>query len=559
MKMKKRMFTLVLAILMCLMLLSSCNGNKNNSTTTDQPSQPPQQSQQPSPTPGATSSTKPPEESGAPNNPTVAPPPEAVYAEKITIIISNNKISVLDACNPGSAADTVTWSLNALLDRLFEIDNANIGEYKNGLALSYETKDMQHVTFKLRDDVYFHNGEKFTAQDVAFTIDRAKENPGTNIFDRMNKIESYEIVNDYTITINYAKVNVDFIADLAAPHCGIVSKNALTKDPDKGFLIGTGPWAIAEFVPDDFVRFVRNDKYWGELPKTKEMTFKFIAEESTRLTMLENKDVQVAFSINPMDFPYLEQNTDKFDTYSWIVNNVGYLAFNMTDPITSDINFRRAVASAIVRSDMILTGRNGYAVEPDHGSFWGYGTDYKNTDIPRIPYDLAAAKAYLEQSNYDGSTIKIFAAISDYIKMAEVLQQQLKKIGVESEVVQTDTVGLAAATKWGENKTQIILHTGTWLVPASSGRIYFAPGGSNNRASYSNQEVVDLFDRAQTTVNEAERKAMYRKIQEIVAEDLAYLSICNIRHIAGALKGVGGLSLNQSSNHNLSYTYQVIG
>ena len=547
MKRTKKQLALILAVAMCAALLAACGNGGGGSTPAPTQPQPPGQ--------GNVQETGAP----APNNPVEPPPADAIYAEEITIIISNNRISVLDPSNPATTADTVTWSHNAFYDRLFEIDNDNIGEYKNGLATSYDTDDMQHVTFHLRDDVYFHNGEKLTAHDVAFTIDRAKESPGTTIFDRLNKIESYVIVNDHTITFNYSNVNVDFVAELSTPACGILSAKAVADDSVDGYLIGTGPWIVDEFVPDDYVKFVRNDNYWGELPITKGLTFKFIAEEATRLAMLENGDVQVAFAINPIDFPYLESSTDKFDTYSWIVNNVGYLAFNMTDPLMSDINFRKAVASAINRTDMILTGRNGYGVEPNHGSFWGFGTEFKNTDIPLMPYDVDAAREYLAQSNYDGSTVKIWAAIVDFIKMAEVLQQQLLLIGINAEIEQTDTVGMAAATRWGENVTHMVLHTGTWLVPASSGYIYFAPGGSNNRAGYLNQDVVDLFLSASATVDVGEREAMYRRIQEIVAEDFVYLTVLNLRHVAGTLKGVGGLSLNQSSNHNLSYVFQVVG
>jgi peptide/nickel transport system substrate-binding protein len=507
MKKTRKLLALSLAIIMCLALLAACGGNNTGqSPSQQQPSQ-----QQPS-------------QPGGPQQPIVAPteapPDDAVFAEEITVIISNNRIAVLDVASPASSADTIGWSLNAFLSTLYDFDTVNPGKYLPSLAKSYETNDMQTITFNLRDDVYFHTGEKLTADDVAFTIDRAKENPGTNAFDRFNKIQSYEVIGDYTIKLDYGQVNVDFIAELSWSHTGILSRKALQDDPTDGYLIGTGPWIVDEFVPNDFVRFVRNENYWGPLPETKVLTFKFIAEEATRLTMLENRNVDAAFSINPNDFPYLEGNPDKFNTYSWVVNNVGYVSFNMTDPLMSDINFRKAVASALNRQQMIQAGRNGYAMEPTSGAFWGWATEFKNEDIPIIPHNIEAAKNYLAQSSYKGETVTITAAIVDFIKMAEVLQQQLKAIGVNAEINQTDIAGLSSVATYSNNSTHMLIHTGTWMAEATSSRNFLYPGASNNRASYLNQQVADLLDAAGSETDAVKREAMYKQIQAIVAEDL---------------------------------------
>ena len=80
--------------------------------------------------------------------------------------------------------------------------------YEPELATSWETDDYKTFTFKLRDDVKFHNGEPFTADDVAFTIDKARESVGTMINDKFSQIEKYEIVNDYEIILTLKQANV---------------------------------------------------------------------------------------------------------------------------------------------------------------------------------------------------------------------------------------------------------------------------------------------------------------------------------------------------------------
>jgi len=482
-----------------------------------------------------------------------------VYAEEITVGLSNTRINVLDVANPAGTGDSTGMAFNAFLNTLYDEDQSNAGVYLPSLATSYETTDSQHVTFHLREDVYFHNGAKFTADDVAFTIDRAKENPGTNANDRYGKIESYDIVNDYTITFHYAKVNPEFLSEMSWCPCGILSRKAFDDDPDEGYLIGTGPWVVQEFSSGDFVRFTRNDNYWGELPKTKVLTFKYIAEEASRLTMLENGETQVTIGLNPNDYPYVESNTNKFDTYTFTVHGSSYIGFNMTDPLMSDHNFRMAVASAIIREDMILAGRNGYAQQPSSGAFWGWGTAFKNNDIPFVPYDLDAARDYLSKTSYNGETIMLMGAIPDHIKMCEVIQQQLQMIGLNVEIDQTDTVGLAAAVKWGSNTTQMICHTGNWLPEASVVRTYYTPGAQYNRVSYTNEEILELISQADVTADPKEREALYRKIQEVAAEDMPFIGLCHLSFVVATLKGVGGLFLSESSMHDMSYVYQVIG
>jgi len=93
------------------------------------------------------------------------------------------------------------------------------------------------------------------------------------------------------------------------------------------------------------------------------------------------------------------------------------------------------------------------------------------------------------------------------------------------------------------NKAQITCFTGAWSFPASSVRIYLNPGAVNNRASYVNDTVTELLQKASTTVDVKEREAIYWQVQEIVAEDLPYINVMCIVFGVGALKGVEGVNL----------------
>jgi len=544
MKATKRILCLLLGVVLCVGLLAACGGN---SGTTSSPA--PSASGEVGGLSAGTNITEQGQiKTGDESNLTA----DTVYKKELTIIMDNNKLGTINEFSSGTS-NTSQWAFNMMFDNLMVEDN---GEYVPQLAKEATTEDYQHYNFKLRDDVVFHNGEKFTADDVVYTWETSKTAEGAQIKGKLVNITDIEVVNDYEINVTLDNVNVDFYFYLSSPYCGIVNREACEADPEEGMYIGTGPWKVDDFVSNDYCTFVRNDDYWGELPKTEKITLKFVAEEATRLIMLENGDVQAAFSINPTDFPYLESD-DRFDTYSYTVNNCAYVAFNMNDPVCGDLNFRKAVASCMKREDAVLAARNGYAVASRDGTFWGFNTEFRNTDIPLIPYDLDAAKEYLAQSSYNGEDIEIVAAFSDITMNAQVIQENLKAIGVTAHVYQTDAPGMASYAKFTDNQAQMICYTGTWNTPASSCRTVYYPGGAANRASYVNDEITKLLDLAPTQTDAADREATYKQIQALAAEDIPYITIYNITHVVGCLKGVGGMNLRADSAHDLSYTYMV--
>ena len=560
MKKTRRVFCLILGVIMCASLLAGC-GNGEQQTSS---SAPPAES---SAAPSASSSP-------AANSGAAAPSPttssifgdvgsmtltgdeeteETRYREELTIIIDQNTISAIDSFSPGTP-NVTRWALYCFLDRLVtEVS----GEYQPMLATSWETTDWQHFNFKLRDDIYFHNGEKFTADDIVYTVERASNSPGAVSYDWLSGIDNIEVVNDYEINITLAGVNVDFLYFLSQPHSGIVNRKACETDEEKGVFIGTGPWVVDEFVPSEYVTFLRNEDYWRELPKTKVLTLKYVANIAAKVMMLEKDEAQFALGLDPSDFPYLESSPE-FDTYKYTDNNCQWMGFNMNDPICSDINFRKAIASVINTEELALACRNGYAVPETTGSFWGFATEFKDNSIPQIPYDIEKAKEYLEMSSYNGETVEIVAAFADKLIMSEWIQEQCKAIGVNIEIYQTDVAGMGAYAKFTDNQAQMISHTGSWSNLATSVRAYYYPNASSNRASYVNDEVTALLDLAPSITDTAEREKIYKQIQQLAAQDIPFINIYYLTQVAACLPGLAGITLKADSGHDFSYVYMPI-
>lgn len=536
MKPAKRSICLVLCIALSIALFAGCGGGGT----------------QASPTPSQTGGS-----GGASPSPSQGisetPPPaeeKVEYYEHLNVAIGD-KVTVVDLFNPAFNSSQTGIISHCVFDTLFDMTLEN--EIVPGLATDFHTEDYKTFTLKLRQGVKFHNGDPFTAEDVKYTIERTKATPGTTMNSKYLRVESVEVVNDYEVKITLDAPNVDFIADISVPYAGIASKKACEADPEKGGMIGTGPWKVTEVVSNDYVSVARNDDYWGEIPVTKTMTFKFVSEETARYIMFENGD----FDFCGISAAFVEQykNDPRFAVESYVMNNTNFIAFNFKNPILADINFRKAVAHAMNREDFVNITLNGYGVPANY--FWGYRTEFRNENVPTYEYNIEKAKEYLAKSKYNGETIELVAAMAHPISNAQVLQENLSKIGVKAEIFATDGPTLSSYTPWGSTEYQIVVNSGPWTILASSIATYLMPGSIGNKSNYENPRVTELLNKAAQTFDAKEREKIYGEIQQIVAEECVYLPIFNMELFVAGWKGCGGVKLYATNNHDYAYAYRI--
>lgn len=473
------------------------------------------------------------------------------YAESITVIVDNTQMTVLDPAHSTAGGQGTLMNAHCIFDTLIADDN---GKLVPELATEWTNDGNQHFTFKLREDVYFHNGEQFTADDVAFTVEHAAAQSGGTAFNRYGYVESVEVVNDFEVVLHLKAPTSDFLQYLHNPNLAILNRDACEADPEKGSWIGTGKFIVKEFVSDQYSQLVANEDYWGGAPVTKNLRFIKVAEEATRFMMLMNNEVDLSFGCNPADFAAIVEDPN-FELFTYVICNTGYVTFNMQDPLMADINFRKAIAHLINR-DAMIAARFGYAEPAPNGSFWGYSTTNRNMDLPLLEYDLEKAKEYLAKSNYNGETIRISTWIMESV--AVQLQADLIQLGYNAEVQKFDTAGFAAHTKYGESQAQIICHGGSQNSYPSSMSAFYSAGSSVNKANINIPEISDCFTKAVTSMDEAEKDACYKEAQRISYEECLYIPTTSTKHGVGAAKGVGGVILTAENSHDLSGIFRVI-
>ena len=548
MKKSKRIIALVIGVLMCLSLLAACktSGTPTPSTSSNPPSSP--------------SASNPASPSGSPSPVIPVAPPEGdiKVAEHLNVLIQATGIAVLNPHNPSGTGGAVNWAYRNYLDTLTYEEPSTL-EILPCLAERWETDDYITFKFYLRNDAYFHNGEKFTADDVIFTHYASQTwGMGVSSYDVWNAIETITAPDDYTVIFKLKNMDVEFLSKIGSAYCCIVNREAVEADDVKGYLIGTGAYKCVSISSMDRVEFERNDDYWGELPLTKTQTWRTVPEASTRTIMMQNGEADVCFDIAEGDLQMFSENKDKFVMDSNVSFNPQAIQFNMTDPLCADLNFRMAVVHAIDREEVSLIARGELGgVAESEGTMWGYRGIYRNRNLPFLGYDLDKAKEYLAKTAYNGEEVQVLTSGIAFVKAAEVIQQQLNRIGIKVKVETMDMAGFFAATTWEENKAQILLWSQTLNQRTSSFRNNFYPGVTNNRSRYDNPELNELMDKDPTVPPGPEKEALCYRMQEIIAEDIPSVNLYyTVSNFVGA-KGFGGVK-PAATLWDLRYMYKEV-
>lgn len=423
-----------------------------------------------------------------------------------------------------------------------------------GLAKSWEVSEDQKVwTFNLRDDVKWHDGTDFTADDVLFTFNRVPTvvNSPSSYAIYTQPVSKIEVVDAHTIRFTTADVFPllpQYIARLP-----IISRHASEgkagADYDRGVAtIGTGPYKYKEYIPGEKIVLTRNDDYWGDIPDVQEVEFRFIANNATRVAALLSGNVDIIDAVPTTDaasfetrsgfklasvagvrniFLYIDQ---KAHQTPFVFDNAGnQLAEN---PLT-DLRVRKALSKAINREAIVRAIMNGQAAPS--GQLLPEGTMGHVDGLNPEAYDLEAARKLLAEAGYpDGFQITLHGPNDRYINDAEIVQavaQMWSRIGIKTTVdTMPSNVYFTRAARseysaglfgWGtgtgEPDSPMVALLAT--QDAARGR------GTTNRSNYSNADFDALLDQALSSIDISQREEIYRDATRFAIADVGIIPL----------------------------------
>lgn len=457
--------------------------------------------------------------------------------------------------DPHKSSDTLTYIiLLQVFDTLIKVEPD--GSLSPALAEKWEiSEDGKEILFTIRKDVKFHNGDLMTAEDVAFSLNRTIESAYTQKITGV--MESAEVVDDSTVKLKLKHAYGPILYCISNPCVAIASKKAVEEKGD-GFgrnPVGTGPYKFVEWVSGEKIVLERFDDYFKGPAAIKDVTFKFITDTTTAAIALEKGEIDILH--NPAKSDRTAQIENKNLTY-YETDSAYYYHISMnnkTGPF-SDKRVREAVSYAIDREAIILGGLEGIGspVEvPMPPAAFGYDPEFKNN-----PYDPEKAKALLAEAGYpNGFTAKFkINQAPMYSKPAEVIQEQLRKIGINAELeLMERATYLDDVTK--AFNYDISLYVITALLPDADyvcyTRLHSSMLGNGNNFTVTNiPELDEALEKGRISQNPDERLAAYKEVSQIVKDEVPLIPVMTGKYAIVANKDLKGVS---SSTVDLHYVH----
>jgi peptide/nickel transport system substrate-binding protein len=412
------------------------------------------------------------------------------------------------------------------------------GSVVPGLAESWTISDDGLVyTFSLRDGVTFHDGTTMDAEDVKFSLDRARAEDSTNAQKGLFAgITDVTVVDPLTVQVTLDAPNGMFLFNMAWGDAVIVAPESIADIASNP--IGTGAFSFADWVQGDRIELTRNDAYWGEAPALASATFRFISDPTAAFAavMAEDVDVFVGFPA-PENLPQFEADP-RFQVLVGNTEGETILAMNNKMEPFDNVLVRQAVSLAIDRQAIIDGAMFGLGT-PIGTHFAPHNPDYVDL-TGNSPYDPDRARALLAEAGYpDGFTTTLKLPPPSYARRGgEIIASQLRAIGIEAEISNLEWAQwLEEAFGAKDFGMTIVSHT----EPMDIG-IYANP---DYYFQYDNPAFQQLMTDLNLTTDPAMRSEMLKQAQTIISKDYVngYLFELAVPTVAKA--GLQGLWLNQ--------------
>jgi len=448
------------------------------------------------------------------------------------------------------------------------------------------SKDGLTITYRLRQNVLWHDGVPFTSEDVKFTWS-AIVNPKNNVIATTgyNLVKSVDTPDKYTAVFHMKQrfspaVNTlfgesDDPYEIIPAHL-LASLPNINQIPFNSAPIGTGPFKVKQWARGDHIELVPNDKYFLGAPKLNRILIKFIPDENTELNQLRSHEIDWQLEASPQEYSTLKRLAD-LNIILQDKNEYERIQVNTSHPPLDDVLVRRAIASAIDVSKLVhdLTFGSATIADQDLPPFmWAHADN-----VARYPYDLQKAKDLMRQAGWtpgpDGILLKngtplrpllLVTNSSNATRRSGVVQVQamLRQLGIDVSIKEFPGSLLYAAMGAGgilQNGKFDLAWTG-WVagIDPDQASIFFCnatPPHGNNETHYCNKDVDAVENAALEHFDQPTRKAAYAKIEAILSRDLPQITLWWPRQIQPTNPDFKGFTPNPVTESWNAYQWTI--
>jgi cationic peptide transport system substrate-binding protein len=489
-------------------------------------------------------------------------------------------------CSEGSPASfnpqldtsgtTVDASSHQIYDRLIDFDPVT-GDVVPALATSWlVSNDGKTYTFQLRQQVPFHQTETFkpsrffNADDVLFSIDRWRlinhpyhdisggRYPYTDSLNLGSLITKVERINGYRVEITLNKPESSFLANLATDFAVILSAeyaDKLISRNQKELIdyqpIGTGPYQLANFRQDRYIRYTKHPKYWRQIELTDKLIFDITSSSSLRLAKLLTGECDAIALPAHSELEVIRQQDDLvLDEKPGL--NIGFWAFNTSKPPFNNPEVRRALGMAIDKNALIEAIYFNSAIAAKNivpPTSWAF-----QADVRSLSYNPIAAKNLLrEQGVPEDFSMTVWAMPvqraynPNAMKMAELIKAYLLEVGIQVNIISYEWSTFRERLTEGLHDSVLI----GWSADNGDPDNFYRPllscaaiESGTNRAMWCSEEYDLLINKALQYTDIGERTYFYGKANELLAEQLPLIPIAHASRYQAHRKELDGLVIN---------------
>jgi len=477
---------------------------------------------------------------------------------------------VVDTLSPDNEGSTVGWAtIVQMFDALYVV-NENF-ELEPVLAKSVEpSADGKMYTFKLNTGIKFHNGDEFSSADVKYTYDWIRDPKNASLrAGAFELVSTVEVPDPATVVVTLAAADVTFMVNVATTMIYPAKYHAeIGEDAFKGKPVGTGPFKLKEWIPAQSTTLDANPDYFRGRPNFDEWRIDVVPEAAGRMAALESGQADNSiWSLSAEDNTTLKESGN-FTIYETLSTGLNHFPMNNRHPALAEKAVRQALLYGLDRQsfvDDVYLGQGQIA----NSSLSPALEKYYSPDVKTYDYNPDTAKKLLDAAGWipgsDGIrakggnrlafTLWIIQGDTQRRPEAELAQQWWKDIGAEVKLQESNSVlgGLV-----DDNYDAGLFN---WTYGGNNGdpdsRDTLTTKGANNFSHFSNAELDDLLTRGISEQDETKRIAMYKRVQEIVAEEVPFMFLLFpvwVSFYASNIKGLPESVLTWDSLYLKTYT-----
>lgn len=448
--------------------------------------------------------------------------------EKVLTILQGVDATTLD---PNMHSETPSGNIDRQMFDSF-LDQNDSMDVVAAIASEWKMEDETTWKFTLRDDIFFHDGEQLTAEDVVFSLERIQDPANTSSqIGSFSNISEAVADSDFQLTVKTYEPYPLLLVRLTGLR--VVPKHYVEEVGAEKFAmapIGSGPYVFEKWVKDEYISLVANNDYWQGAPEIKKVVFKPVPESAARVMSIQAGEADIAVNLPPHQVQDLENNENtkvgRADSTRFMM-----MVFTTKNEAVNDARVRKAINMSIDVDSIvenIFLGDATLTAQPVCNFDLGY-----KKDLPNYGYELEQAQNLLKEAGHpDGVSLKIGSPGGRYSmdkEVAEAITSQLNEAGFNAELTFEEWGSYANKTLQGKQDYDL------WLIGWSSST--FDAGSTLDfwlntdlvscyyQDDMYNELLDELLNESKRTMDDAKRADLYHQVIQIVHDQAAFVPL----------------------------------